>query len=43
MKWGVRSMVGYVLILVIAFFVSVYYVHEVVSNSNFATIFLDES
>lgn len=43
MKWGVRSMVGYVLILIIAFFVSIYYVHQVTDNSNFATIFLGES
>ncbi len=39
MKWGIKSMVWYVLILVFAFLVSLYYYNQVISNSDIQRIF----
>lgn len=39
MKWGVRSMVWYVFILVIAFFVSLFYYYQFINEPNIQKLF----
>ena len=40
MNWGIRSMVWYVVILVIAFLVSVYYYLQFINDPTIQTIFM---
>lgn len=39
MKWGVRSMIWYVFILVIAFFVSLHYYNQFINDPSIQRIF----
>jgi len=38
-KWGVRSMVWYVFMLIIAFCVSLYYYHQFISDPTIQRVF----
>lgn len=39
MKWGVKSMIWYVFILAIAFFVSLYYYNQLINDPNIQRLF----
>jgi len=39
MKWGLGSMVMYLFILIVAFFISLYYYFQLIHDSNIQSIF----